>query len=311
MNGFARILVAVVAGFLGSRFAWLLLRNMFASPALQRENYRSHSVATAGGISVVVSVLLVEAVRGVLHGLGIGDEVTPIRMLTLLLVFGFGFLGLNDDLAAHGSERGFRGHLRALREGSLTTGGLKLMGGGMLAVLLIANANANAFAPSRNTGLGYLLVDAFIVALGANTANLLDRAPGRTTKVGVFGFLLLVGGVVLLGTGTAGLRELVTVAVVVGGFLGLLHEEFRERVMLGDTGANVLGATLAFGVALNASLRARIVVGVVLLALNVMSEFMSFSRIIESVGPLRWLDSLGRARPSHENSRRGRRTDRP
>ena len=309
MNDFARIFVALVAGFLGSRFAWLLLRNMFASPALQRENYRSHSVATAGGICVVVSVLVVEAVRGVLHGLGIGDEVTPIRMLTLLLVFGFGFLGLNDDLAAHGSERGFRGHLRALREGSLTTGGLKLMGGGMLAVLLIANANA--FAPGRNTGLGYLLLDAFIVALGANTANLFDRAPGRTTKVGVFGFLLLVGGVVLLGTGKAGLRELVTVAVVVGGFLGLLHEEFRERVMLGDTGANVLGATLAFGVALSASLGARIVVVIALLALNVMSEFVSFSRIIESVAPLRWLDSLGRAQQSHENSRRGRRTDQP
>jgi UDP-N-acetylmuramyl pentapeptide phosphotransferase/UDP-N-acetylglucosamine-1-phosphate transferase len=67
--------------------------------------------------------------------------------------------------------------------------------------------------------------------------------------------------------------------------------------MLGDTGANVLGATLALAVVLTTAPSTRTVVLVVVAALNLLSERVSFSRVIQRVAPLRWLDGLGRLPP--------------
>jgi UDP-N-acetylmuramyl pentapeptide phosphotransferase/UDP-N-acetylglucosamine-1-phosphate transferase len=63
--------------------------------------------------------------------------------------------------------------------------------------------------------------------------------------------------------------------------------------MLGDTGANVLGAAVgwAFVVALGAT--GEWVALVVMVLLNLASERVSFSRVIDAVAPLRWFDRLG------------------
>jgi UDP-N-acetylmuramyl pentapeptide phosphotransferase/UDP-N-acetylglucosamine-1-phosphate transferase len=65
--------------------------------------------------------------------------------------------------------------------------------------------------------------------------------------------------------------------------------------MLGDAGANALGALV--GLATLAALptaTARWVVLSLLLFLNLMSEVVSFSSVIDAVPPLRYLDRLGR-----------------
>ena len=80
-----------------------------------------------------------------------------------------------------------------------------------------------------------------------------------------------------------------------GAALGVLPEDLRERVMLGDTGANVLGGVLGLVVVLECSRTSRNVIFVVLIALNLLSELVSFSRVIERVPPLRWFDRLGRS----------------
>ncbi len=64
--------------------------------------------------------------------------------------------------------------------------------------------------------------------------------------------------------------------------------------MLGDAGANPLGAVLGVGLAASLDEPARLVAIVVLLALNLASEKWSFSKAIEASPPLRWLDGLGR-----------------
>ena len=64
--------------------------------------------------------------------------------------------------------------------------------------------------------------------------------------------------------------------------------------MLGDTGANVLGGTLGLAVVLTTSPATRTVTLVVVAALNLLSERVSFSRVIDRTPPLRWLDDLGR-----------------
>ena len=158
----------------------------------------------------------------------------------LFAVFGFGFLGLVDDLAAVGSDRGFRGHLGALRRGRVTTGLLKLVGGAGVAIVLVATPG---FKSGRT-----LIVDAMLIALAANLGNLLDRAPGRTIK---FALVAYVPIAIVIGTAPIG----IAIAPVIGAAFGLLGDDLRERLMLGDTGANVIGAVLGLAVVLGSQRR--------------------------------------------------------
>jgi hypothetical protein len=64
--------------------------------------------------------------------------------------------------------------------------------------------------------------------------------------------------------------------------------------MLGDAGANVLGATLGLGVVLTCSPGVRTGVLVVVAALNMVSERVSFSRVIAATPPLDAADRWGR-----------------
>ena len=85
-----------------------------------------------------------------------------------------------------------------------------------------------------------------LIALAANLANLLDRAPGRVIKYSLLAYAPLA---IVAGAGPVG----VAAAPVMGAALGMLPEDLRERVMLGDTGANVLGGVLGLVVVLECS----------------------------------------------------------
>ena len=124
------VVLGWVVGFLAVRFVLLAGHDMLHAPALERENYRGRTLVTAGGLFLVMAVLIVEAGRSTLGAFDLGDApgLNPARPLVLFAAFGFGLLGFMDDVL--GSEdRGFRGHLRALSQGRLTTGMLKLIGG--------------------------------------------------------------------------------------------------------------------------------------------------------------------------------------
>ena len=274
------IVVAFAVGFLAVLLALLAAQGVLATPVLERENYRGHRLPTAAGILLVLAVLGIEGVRTASGALDLGDPgITGARALVLLAVVGFGFLGLVDDLVGDGSDRGFRGHLGALRRGRVTTGMAKLAFGAALSLVLVSGAHGE-------TGIEPF-VDALLVALAANLANLLDRAPGRTTKVALVCYVPVA---LVCGTASIG----VATAVVAGGALGLLPEDLRERLMLGDTGANVLGAVLGLAIVLETSTATRTGVAVALLALNLVSEVVSFGRVITMVPPLRAFDRLGR-----------------
>ena len=209
------------------------------------------------------------------------------RSEVLFAVFGFGLLGMVDDLLGDGSARGFRGHLRALFHGEITTGFLKLFGGAGIAVVLVATPG---FATGRR-----LLVDAVLIALAANLGNLLDRAPGRTIKAAAIAYVPLA---FVLGDGAVG----VAIAPAMGAAFGLLGDDVRERLMLGDAGANVIGAVLGLGVVLGRGEVTRTTALVLLVIANVAAELVSFSAGIDRIPPLRWLDRLGLASTQAEGS---------
>jgi UDP-N-acetylmuramyl pentapeptide phosphotransferase/UDP-N-acetylglucosamine-1-phosphate transferase len=280
-EGLDQWVLALLVGLLATRLLRMTTYRLFASPVLERENYRGATIATAGGLLIVLAVLFVEAGRAVVGAIGIGAEpgLDVPRSLTLFAVLGFGMLGLVDDVLGAGDTRGFRGHVGAALRGHVTTGFAKLTGGGALAIVLVASPG---FVTGRR-----LVVDAVLIALCANLANLLDRAPGRVIKVAIGSYVPLA---LVLGGGPVG----VAVAPVMGGAVALLGDDLREHVMLGDTGANVLGGVLGLAVVLGCGDAVRYTTLAVVAALNVAAEFVSFSAVIKQVAPLRALDMLGR-----------------
>ena len=75
----------------------------------------------------------------------------------------------------------------------------------------------------------------------------------------------------------------------------LLPADLAGETMLGDTGANALGALLAAAFVERSGARGRVAAAAALLALTVASERVSFTSVIESTPVLRELDRWGRA----------------
>lgn len=255
-----------------------------AGSSLARRNYRNREVVAGLGLLLALGLLVWAA------PLGVAARVDPFRAARAGLLapsalavvtagLAFVVLGLIDDLVEDpGGTRGFRGHLTALARGRLTGGGIKLLGGA-LAGLLVASLATPGDRPAWAVLLGGL-----VVASAANTANLLDLRPGRCAKV--FLPLWVVGCLVdpAGGAWSAGLA---------GAALAAFPFDLREQGMLGDAGANALGAVVGT-LFLTGPVWLLWTAAAVLVALQLASERVSFSRVIEGNRVLRAADRLGR-----------------
>lgn len=235
-----------------------------AGPGWERTNHRGRTVSLVSG-----------------PALGLGAALSDGRPAAAVAGLVATAVGAYDDAvgARHDqrTSKGFRGHLGALRRGQVTTGLVKVagIGGAGLAAAVLAGRRPPAPAASRR--LVDVGVEGALVAGCANLLNLLDLRPGRALKVG----LVAAAALRMPGPGAAAL-------VLLPGDLG-------ERTMLGDAGANALGAVLGVGLAARlAAPRRRAGALLAVGALTVASEVVSYSRVIDAVPPLAWLDRLGR-----------------
>jgi UDP-GlcNAc:undecaprenyl-phosphate/decaprenyl-phosphate GlcNAc-1-phosphate transferase len=233
-----------------------------------RTNHRGEPVTLLEGPAVAAGAALAAAATPGLP--------RRARAALLAAAAGAAAFGGYDDLAGSGDRRGFRGHLGALAHGELTTGAAKLGGIG-----------ATGLAASALLGGGPVdaLLNAGLIAGGANLVNLFDLRPGRASKVSVAGAALLA---------TASPAAAPLAAVPAGAALALLGEDLGERAMLGDAGANALGALLGTAAAAGLGRPARIALLTGIIGLTAASEVVSFTKVIERTPPLRWLDMLGR-----------------
>jgi UDP-GlcNAc:undecaprenyl-phosphate/decaprenyl-phosphate GlcNAc-1-phosphate transferase len=189
-------------------------------------------------------------------------------------------VGAYDDLYGTTQAKGLRGHLRALRSGELTSGMIKVLGVGCsaaTAAALIQRGRPGCPKPMCRVLDG--LVDTALIAATANLINLFDLRPGRAAKV-----------VILLGTGLFGFGA----APAVGAAAGSLPTDLAARSMLGDCGANALGAAAGTAAAQSLPRRFRLLALGAVVALNLASERVSFTEVIEGTPLLRRLDQLGR-----------------
>lgn len=202
--------------------------------------------------------------------------------------------GLVDDLTEDpaGARKGLRGHLGALARGELTTGGLKVLGIGVTGIAAAAIAHSGGHGVDRGTHAVGRAVDVVtsgaLIAATANLLNLLDLRPGRALKAGA-----LVAAP-LLPTAGGGIA-----AACLGASAAAAGPDLAERDMLGDGGANALGAALGTAVVVAAPRAVRVAVLGGVVALTLASEKVSFTRVIERTPLLRAIDGWGR-RPASE-----------
>ena len=219
-------------------------------------------------------------------GLAAAALVTPgltgrVRVGAAVAALGAGGFGAYDDLAGGGDHRGLRGHLGALQNGELTSGAVKIMGIGATGLA------AAALVGRRGTSL---ITAGAVVAATANLINLLDLRPGRALKAS----LVLA---VLDGRGSGDSARLAAVAA--GSAMAVLPDDLSERSMLGDAGANALGAVLGLAAVAADAGRGRLAGRLAALtALTLASEKVSFTTVIDATPGLRELDRMGRRPPS-------------
>jgi UDP-N-acetylmuramyl pentapeptide phosphotransferase/UDP-N-acetylglucosamine-1-phosphate transferase len=239
----------------------------------RRMNYAGRPVTLLGGPALAASATAT-AVLGAPAGTRVAAAVVGAVS---------GLVGGYDDLAGarpeQAGDKGLAGHLRALRAGRVSAGAVKVAGIG-------AAAAAAALLTRRDRG-ARAVVDGILttglVAGTANLVNLLDLRPGRAGKAAVLVAAATLGG-------PAGGM----VAGPLGATLGVLPEDLGERVMLGDCGANAVGALLGLRLASlpGRGARAGLLAGVV--GLTLASEKVSFTKVIEATPGLRELDRFGR-----------------
>jgi UDP-N-acetylmuramyl pentapeptide phosphotransferase/UDP-N-acetylglucosamine-1-phosphate transferase len=279
-------LVGLLVGSAVGRWSAPQLLEALAATNLSRVNYRQRTVVAGLGIALAIGLLVWAGPLALVGELGSGSgwparsgiAMSGAAVAAVLAGLGFTLLGLLDDLIQDQGHRGFRGHVQALARGRLTGGAVKLLGGALVA-LVVAPLAVGLERPWY-----LMLVGAVVIASSANVANLLDLRPGRCTKV--FLPLWLVGCLLdpTAGAWSAGLA---------GAAAGTFRLDLEERGMLGDAGANALGAVV--GVLLVTGPAWLLwALAVVLLGLQAASERVSFSRVIDRNRWLRAVDRLGR-----------------
>ena len=254
--------------------AGTLLSLALLTPLLpRRRNHAGREIPTSAGTTFIPIILLalVLSASGTVETDGVG-------IAYLIYLLAAGAAGYVDDVWGGVGARGFRGHLGALVAGRATTGLLKMV---------VLGGGAFAFAPVVVDGVLEVAFAAVLMAGSANLANLFDVRPGRAIK--------FVGLLVLLALPFAqSWGALVVTLQVVGGAVGLFSFDVRGRIMLGDSGAAVLGATLGYVVIVGGPGPSWWFFLAVILGLTALAEVSSISKAIEGVGFLRRFDSWGR-----------------
>jgi UDP-GlcNAc:undecaprenyl-phosphate/decaprenyl-phosphate GlcNAc-1-phosphate transferase len=244
------------------------------SAAWTRTNHAGEAVTLLEGPAVV---------GGLVAGTLVTDGVRlRTRLVTATALGVVGGVGAHDDLYGATSTKGIRGHLGALRRGEVTSGAVKI---GVIGLSGLVAAAALRRERDRRVTSAATLMDGALIAGTANLINLLDLRPGRALKVA----LATTSPALVVPTPGAGLA-----APTVGAGVAALPDDLAGKSMLGDCGANALGAAIGCAAVAAApeSARRLLLAGVV--GLTLLSEKVSFTTVIASTPWLRRLDELGR-----------------
>ncbi len=271
---------AMLVGAIAEGIALYFLLNMLLESGAVRKNYLGNDIPVSVGISFPVSLILVFLFYALIQRYDFSFHIYLIGIISIC------FLGFIDDMLGQRDTLGFKGHFGALFKGRLTTGGLKALGGGIIAFFIALSLSG---LESLSNGWVDILLNTLIIALFTNMLNLLDLRPGRAIKGYLF-FLLLI---ILMAVGRV---NWVLITPLLGIILVYFPVDLKARAMMGDAGSNVLGLTLGYYSIIFLSLPYRIAVLIFLIAMHIYTEKFSLTWTIERVPLLRLIDHAGRSR---------------
>jgi UDP-GlcNAc:undecaprenyl-phosphate/decaprenyl-phosphate GlcNAc-1-phosphate transferase len=273
---------AAVAGGSTFLFGWaypLLLR-----PPV-KPNYRGVRLPLSLGTAVTIALVAVDIALVPVVAYHVATTAQGVPQKTWVLVaacLAVYAAGTYDDRRPH-RTRGVVAQIGALRTGTVTSGVVKL------AVLVAASA---AWTLITGSSPLRVILGTAVIAGVANGWNLLDVAPGRAPKFAVLAAIPLFA-----------YRPTRFSARIVAASAVALIPDLRERAMLGDAGANVMGFAIGAVMFDRLGNRGLALALLAVVAVHVVSETVTLSRVIEVLPPLRWFDRLGRIRqPAGEGS---------
>jgi len=268
-------------------------RSKWASE-LERVNHKGDIVSLAEGPGITV---------GATAGAVLGANSPAYAAAAATAGLTAGAVGLYDDLADAKGEKakGFRGHVGALLKGRVSAGLVKILGistAGLASAALVDLVNGELTDERRpwarrlwNVGVG-----GGVIAGAANVINLFDLRPGRALKVVTIVSAPLsrpVGPKSRRRTAAGGANTALAVSAAAGAAMA---EDLDGKTMLGDGGANALGALLGLAYIARTGMIGRHVALAGVATLIAASEKVSFTKVIAETPVLRQLDELGRTK---------------
>lgn len=279
-----RYLVILLISYILTAVTFSYLVKFTSETGLKKLNYRGETIPSSMGLIFVLLLPLIITI-GML--LSVKSFAMVNSLLFLFTVIGMGMMGFVDDQLGN-NVKGFRGHLRAFfREKKLTSGGLKLVFGAIIAFTFTVG-NALWLKPDKFPWMS--IVNFLIICLAANMINLFDLRPGRAGKVFLGTFILILLFSKYLESYISIFLPLLAI------LLYYLPFDLRAQVMMGDVGSNLLGSSLGIMMVWMLSDLGKIIALIILAGIHILAEKFSFSEIIERYRLLKQLDELGRGK---------------
>lgn len=279
----ARYLLIFIVSYVLASFVFPSLLRLFSEAGLVKSNYRNQKTPAAGGVLLTVIVPVVTAIGIIFKVSPFTNQITFIFLFVLITI---GFMGFFDDQLGIHEVKGFKGHFRMLfEEKKLTSGAFKAIFGAIVALIF---SFGTAEFIKGNWWIGTLIANFLLVVLAANTINIFDLRPGRAGKVYLFGFIIILLFSKKFESYTGLFIPILAIMIYYLSF------DLKEKVMLGDSGANLLGASLGMMMAWMLNDIGKIVSMIILVGLQLIAERYSLTEIIKQYRVLRYIDELGR-----------------
>lgn len=190
------------------------------------------------------------------------------------------WLGWMDDTIGNTEIKGWAAHWTHWRKHGTTSTGLCKAGGAcILALWLVVQIYSS---------ITFAILQFAVIILMTNAVNLFDLRPGRALKFYFIWTPLLMIFSTLQQILIFVLPILIAAAI-------LLPMDLKARAMMGDTGSNLLGFSLGFGLAWTAPLWGLVTVASILIWLHWLAARGSITSMLQKQQLLNWLDNVGRA----------------
>lgn len=274
MYDYLMLLVLLLVGVGVSVISIPMVKYMLESCGLIRKNYRGEMIPVGMGIAFIPALMVNSAI---LTYFNIEHDRLLLIFVLLFAVMAMAFAGIMDDAIGNRDVTGLKGHFLSMFKGRLTTGGFKAVLGGFIGIVVSAAVADNILG---------VVVGTLVVALATNFMNLLDLRPGRAIKV-----YLIISILVLIFAGDFN-RQLYM--FLLPGVVSYFIFDLKALSMMGDAGSNVLGVFIGVMIVISFSIQVQLVCLVGLIAIHVLTEKYSLTKLIEQNSVLNFIDKLGR-----------------